>query len=369
MGTDLNGASGKFRWTNSPRGEHAETAPMSIYIAWDDAALGPYTPAQVVQLVECGCLSMDDHAARDGDTDWMPLASLLTVLAASHRVAGGPPAPPARRPWLLATLLALTLLTVLLAPMIRRMGGAGGRQVPPAQVLKPLFRVTLPDVIDVPDTGPVDVLPAEEHGGRLSGTISLAAANASAVASRTLIVRAYPLKDLEPYLAQKKAAAQVELDRLGPLLESAEAERKMRVAAEQSASQALLDTSPASDLYSAVRFAHQQAAGAVKAAEENIRYYTAQRHEVTDGKYYLYDLPVAVATAETNTQGEFTLELPSGGPFAVVAADLPETATGGHARYWMVKVFYTDTSEKTLLLSDRNATSVASAESLIQTED
>ncbi len=379
---------------------------MSIYIALDDDRLGPYTPEEVTQLVECGCLSPDDYAARDGDTNWVPLSNFLAPPRKSAGVTNVPVAPAPRRwrrPLLLGGLLMLTLVAVASLRMSRRTKDNANRQASAPQVSGPVFRATIPDARDLPDlsppepsqaveprssdlppatevrtpdplptvaTQPPDLLPpAVKPGGRVSGTISLAGKDGSVGRPRTLTVRVYLLKDLEPYLAQKKAAAETEIARLAPQIEAAEAERNTRVAAEQSARQALIDTSPSNELYASVQFAHQQAKGAIKTADDDVKYFRGQRSVVTSGEFYLYDLPPAVATAETDTRGEFTLDLPSGGPFAVVAADFQDTVEGTHARYWVMEVSFADANAQTLSLTDANTTSAPATASLIQTED
>ena len=344
---------------------------MSIYIALGDDALGPYTPAEIDQLLKCGCLFPDDYAARDGDTAWVPLSNLYPIEAALERVPDVPFTPATRwrwkRPLIVTILTALIVFAFGLPLLIRRTKDQDGRTVPP--IPQPMMRATAPEIRELSLADSPSPPPAAEHGGRLRGTILPSASDDSPDELAALLVRAYSLKDIEPYLSQKKLAAQAELARLAPQAEAAEAERNARVAAERSALQAFLDTSPSDARYPSLRFAHQQAKGAVKTVEDDCLYYRSLRGAVTSGEYYMQDLPAPLATAETNARGEFTLELPSGGPFAVFVCARHEKAAGVHARYWALKVSFTDAGEKTLSLSDDNATSVASAETLIQTAD
>ena len=184
-----------------------------------------------------------------------------------------------------------------------------------------------------------------------------------------MTVRIYPLKDLEPYLARKKAAAQAEIARLAPLIAASEAEKSARVAAVESARQAFLNTDPSNALYSSLEFAYRQAKGAVKTVDDDCRYYHSLRGDVTGADFYLHDLPAPLTKVETNAQGGFTFELPPGGPFAVVADAHPGTAAGPHPRCWMMEVSFADATQKTLALSEGNTTSAAGSGSLVQTED
>ena len=182
-------------------------------------------------------------------------------------------------------------------------------------------------------------------------------------------MNAYPLRLLTPLLAQKKAAAQAELARLAPLIAAAEADRAARVAAEESARLAFLDVVPADDLYPSLQFNYAQARAATKNANDDCRYLLDQCHAVTGGDFYFQDLPPPAATAETNAQGAFDLDLPPGGPFAIAASVRQATDEGPPMRYWMVKASLADENPKPLLLTDANCTSTTSAESLVHTED
>lgn len=58
--------------------------PSNYYISRNGENLGPYTEAQIRDQLTSGALTVEDHAWKDGESDWKPLGQLL---------ASGPSAP------------------------------------------------------------------------------------------------------------------------------------------------------------------------------------------------------------------------------------------------------------------------------------
>lgn len=59
-----------------------------ITISRNDETYGPYTPEQIQTMLAAGEVHLNDHAWREGEADWKPLVSLLSVAATP------PPLPP-----------------------------------------------------------------------------------------------------------------------------------------------------------------------------------------------------------------------------------------------------------------------------------
>ncbi len=341
---------------------------VSIYIARGNDTLGPYTPDEAAGLVETGYLLRDDLAARNGDAAWVALSSLLPGKAAPLPVA--PQVGPAgRRPWhrrLAILLLAALVLVGVAGGMSHFWWGTKAPLSPqPAQRPRPSAR-PLPSVADArPVEGTPSVPPVAEKRARLSGVFRLVSADGTPITLPKVRVRAFPLETLVSYLETRKAAVQMELDRLAPLIRAAESEKNARLAEEQIARQALLDADPSSDLEPSLRFAYDQAQAAVKIADTNGRYFLDQRTEASGAEGYFRDLPEAAATADTDPAGEFTLDLPPGEAFAV-AASVPQAT---RTLYWLVKVSIGGEGQENIVLTGDNETSTHSPESLILTTD
>lgn len=343
---------------------------MNIYIARGDDTLGPYTPGEAVELIKTGYLQSDDLAARNGDVAWVALSSLLLVQAASPNLpdaldvnlAGRRP----RRLRLLALMLAVVVAAFLARGVPRSLLPTNPLRSQPSlqwsgpPVLPPVDIAGVKPAVNAPISSPVNKEPV-----RLSGVIRLVSTEGTPITLATVRVRAYPLRELMPYLGKVKAEVQAELDRLTPLIEAAESEKSFRITAEANARQALIATDPADDLEPSLRFTFDQARAAVKDAENDCGYLRGQRRETSRGEVYFRDLPDAVAMANTNQEGEFTLDLPPGEAFAVEAS-VPQ---GARTLYWLVKISTENEGQKPIVLSDDNVASSGSPESLILTKD
>ena len=177
----------------------------------------------------------------------------------------------------------------------------------------------------------------------------------------------YPLESLQPMLTRNDARVQGELARLDPSLKAAAAAKDAREAAAKAAFQTFVDAASTDPLHGALRFAARQARIDVATATADYQYLLDQRAEVMDGELPYRDLPAPVAESQTDAQGSFALELPTGGRY-VVAARLSQTGvTGTHTRYWLVRVALENGSEKSIALTESNVASADSADSLLRT--
>ena len=366
----------------------------SIFISRGDATLGPYSLGEAGQFVRSGYLKADDWAARDGDNAWTPLS---TLLAAEPAAAVSPPEPaaPARVGVQRSFWTGAAALCVVLVPAVW-MHRLWGRQTPapgPRQSLasalprapSPPVALPTPPVPDVPHSPvavqPMTVAPSpeqstpastatpDEEPGPLDGIIQTTTPDGSSVGCADVKVSLYALDTLAPYLAEKKARARAELDRLTPEIAAAEVERTARIAAERAALKAFLDAAPADPLRPSLRFEHEQAVIAVKTADDDYRYLLDQRRDAAGADFYFRDLPDPLVTTRTDQAGRFTLALPPGREFVVAARARQDT--GGKARPgdWLVKVAPAAGRSVNLSLDNHNATAAGSSASLIQTTD
>ena len=246
---------------------------VSIYIARGDDTLGPYRPDEAAELIKSGNLLPNDLAARDGDAAWVPLSSFLpgevTPGTPDTRIVN--PANRSRwRGWLFAVVLAGVVVAFLAngLPHVVRWR----EQVPPAppSPQRSVAPVRLPpatqnqeqtqppspqrSVAPVrPRPAAADVKPTVEtptpppmskKGVQLNGVIRLISPDGIPTPLGVVLVRAYSLPELAPFLEKTKAAVQAELDRLTPLIAAAESEKNACLIAERNARQAVLDAAP-----------------------------------------------------------------------------------------------------------------------------
>ena len=368
--------------TIDPITGHSQTLVTGIYIARGDDTLGPYTPAEAAALIASGYLQPTDHAARNGDAAWVPLAGFLPP----DSVPGTepPPAPPETvvqpaheahpHRWRRLSVAFAVFLTV---PLVIAVGARWweGRAATRTAVLPPPPPARMPAVV-VPSL-PVAEHPApspvqEEIGGPLRGSISLASPDGGRTAFAGVHVMAYPLAALETALAPTVAAAQAARERLDPQIEAAESERSARAADEQTTLQAWHEAAPNDPLRSSLRFAYTGARTATQTAEDNLRFLLDERTAAAGGDIYFRSLPGPAAVAETDAGGRFTLDLPADDtPFAVMVCARPAANDGTvHPRCWIVRLSPSQRSgREPLRLDDSYLTSSAATESLVHTAD
>ncbi len=365
---------------------HSETLVTGIYIARGDDTLGPYNSAEAAALVLGGYLHPADHAARNGDAAWVPLAAVLAPDFAPR--AEPPPAAPESVPhpgrethghrWrrlsaAFAVLLAVPLLVAGGARWWENRHAATDRasiQAPFAPSPAPTPSASPAVVVEERPAAPLPT-PAEPDGP-LRGSISLTPADGSRTSLAGLRVMAYPLAALETSLAPAATAAQTASERLDPQIEAAATERSVRATEEQAALQAWRDAAPADPMRPSLRFAYTGAKTAAQTARDNYRYLLDERTASAGGEAYLRDLPAPTVAADTDDGGGFTLELPKDDtPYAVVACARPTTDDGStHPRYWFVKLSPAQRSgREPLRLDGGNLTSSAAPESLVHTAD
>ena len=381
---------------------------MSIYVARDEDTLGPYTSDEVIALLKTGILWADDLAAREGDAAWAPLSTFVpagTVLdpvPVDHEVSAAPERRHLNKAALFATLGILLIVGVCLvkfwpaaAPLARPVvprqtvsnrsaeiplpsppkpqavfSVTPKRAVPSLVVTIPLLSTPSPTSAPLAEAAiPHDVsTPAPAAKAcRLTGTISLAAPGGEPLKFAGVRVLAFSLESLQPLLAQNDARVQADLSRLEPQLKAAEAEKNARQEAAKSALQDSLDAAPSNPLYGALSFAAKQARMDVNTAQANYQYLLDQRAEAMDGNFYYRDLPAPLAESQTNPDGVYTLDLPAGGQYAVAARVSQTGIIGTQTHYWLVKTQLQDGVKASLPLTEHNAASSDSADTLMHT--
>lgn len=351
----------------------SEKKATGIYIARGDETLGPYNPAEAAALVVGGYLHADDHAARNGDSAWVPLAEFLPPPSKSLKPER--PAAPPRWRRLAVVFLLLAAVPFLVAggvkwfeahraPRLPLAGSPSPTPVPSA-TLAPTPVAVVPPVAEAPTPPPTPV-----PDGPLRGSLSLVAPDGRSVSAEGVRVRAYPLEVLETALAPTVAAAQVARARLDPQVDTAAAELATRVAEEQTALQAWQGADANDPLRSSLRFAYNGAKTAARTAAGNHRFLLEERAAAAGGEVFFRALPEPTVAMAADDAGNFTLDLPLDDRPYVVAADAPRPAGEDRARRWLVRLTPAQRSgHETLRLDDGNSLSSASDDSLVHAAD
>ena len=358
---------------------HQDTVITGIYIARGSETLGPYNALEAAALVVGGYLRRDDYAARNGDPNWVALADFLPLSSQTRADESTPfpvlPAPatgtrpPRRR--LVAACAGLLAVSLLVVGGVRWFGRRRVDDRPvaatPPPLERPPFREASPALVAVPEVVP----PAAR--GPLSGSLSSVLPGGERVPLAGVRVAAYPLAALAPAFDQENAEAQAARVRLDPQIDAAATDRATRAAEAQAAAQALHEADPADPLLASLRFASQGAKDALKTAEKDYRYLADERTAAAGGEVYFHGLPEPVIAQDTDSQGNFTLDLPAGEEPYVVAARVQQTSEDGsvRVRYWLVNLSPEQRAgREPLPLDDRNVSSAAdAAASLIHTAD
>jgi hypothetical protein len=95
--------------------------------------------------------------------------------------------------------------------------------------------------------------------------------------------------------------------------------------------------------------------------------YAEQSYMLNSGEPYFQDMPTPIITAQTNSDGKFTLTLPNRGSFVLAAHAHRELGDRLEDYYWLINVSPNGTSHKTIMLSNNNMTSSGAPESAVQT--
>ncbi len=104
----------------------------------------------------------------------------------------------------------------------------------------------------------------------------------------------------------------------------------------------------------------------VKARETDLAKLIAEGDVLTSSAFYSTNLPPGIATAKTNADGLFTLNLPRNGKIALAARASRQLLGEVEHYYWLVWVSLDGASSKRVLLSNDNLTTVESPESVIK---
>lgn len=87
------------------------------------------------------------------------------------------------------------------------------------------------------------------------------------------------------------------------------------------------------------------------------------------GDFYFKDLPAPVLAVKTNSDGRFSMTMPSDGAFALAARGQRKVIDETETYFWLIKLSMSASAKQSVMLSNDNLTSSSSPLSLVKTVD
>jgi len=177
----------------------------------------------------------------------------------------------------------------------------------------------------------------------------------------------YSLDSLKPYLEQKKQKAETEFARLGLMVGPAKSEMSAKEKARDTAFQAFLNTSSSDPNRRSLEAAYHQAKGQCELVMRAYHFLLDTQSKFVSGAFYFDDLPEPLVTTQTDSDGKFTIGMPTKGNFAIATHADRTVGNSTEHYYWLIKVSLDGAAKKAITLSNNNLSSEGSSDSLITT--
>jgi hypothetical protein len=140
-----------------------------------------------------------------------------------------------------------------------------------------------------------------------------------------------PLQPVMSHLAEKKSAEQSVAAQLDAQIETAKADDKAKDAALEDAKKYDILSKDGYAAYSKAYNEHLSAEYLAEDLEE-------KRQNFPSGNYYFDGLPQPLATTQTDADGEFTIDIPAEGEFALAAHTQRDVGSHVENYFWLIKV-------------------------------
>ena len=206
-----------------------------------------------------------------------------------------------------------------------------------------------------------------ERKGELSGEAFIVTKGGQNYKLGLVPIALYSLETLKPHLDQKTQEAQSELTRLKPLLQAAKSDMDAKHNAKRTAFDAYLRVNYSDPNKNALDAAHKEAGKQWETATSAYYSLLGQQSRLVSGAFYFSGLPEPLAKTQTNSDGRFTIEMPTKGKFAVAANAHRSVGDSTERYYWLISIALDGAAKKTTMLSNNNLTSEDAPDSLIFT--
>jgi hypothetical protein len=321
---------------------------MNIYVRRGGTTYGPYTEVQAREYLKQGVFAAEDLACREGESEWQPFSTIIppqptkpaatTRPASEHSRSTTATAQPARKLSTPLIVFGAIFLGLILA---------GGTLMIAWPTVETLF----------------------ERNRELSGEVFIVTKGGQNYKLGLVPIALYSLETLKRYLDQKKQQAQTELARLGPLVEAAKSEMDAKNKTKSAAFDAWLHSHYSDPNRSALEAARNEADKGWKAAMGEYYRLLSEQSKLASGAFYFVGLPEPLVTTQTNSDGKFTVEMPTKGNLAIAANAHRSVGDSTEHYYWLIKVSLGGAAKKAMILSNNNLTSEGSSDSLITTSN
>ncbi|MEI7821024.1 MAG: DUF4339 domain-containing protein [Verrucomicrobiota bacterium] len=329
--------------------------------------VGPVSRAQLQQFVDADVLPPTTQVCYEGSQEWQPIAAYIQ--RTTKPATKAQPILSQKAPLQKAVISAPTsaspmklFVAVFVAIVV-----AGG-------CLMGGWYFFLQDKAPKPFTISTPTKPAAgealfERKGELSGEAFIVTKGGQNYKLGLVPIALYSLETLKPHLDQKRQEAQSELTRLKPLMQAAKSDMDAKHNAERTAFDAYLRVNYSDPNKNALDAAHKEAGKQWETATSAYYSLLGQQSRLVSGAFYFSGLPEPLAKTQTNSDGRFTIEMPTKGKFAVAANAHRSVGDSTERYYWLISIALDGAAKKTTMLSNNNLTSEDAPDSLIFTSN
>jgi len=206
-----------------------------------------------------------------------------------------------------------------------------------------------------------------ERKGQLEGEVFIVTQGGQNYKLGLVQIALYPMDTCRTSLDRKKSEANAALQVLKPKIAAAKAENDQANQAESTAFNAALNSSIQNR--NALEAARDEARERQNATLDAYFELLGQQNSYTSDRFYFDALPEPLVTTQTNSDGRFTLEVPTKGQFVIAATGSRSVGDSTEHYYWLLKISLDGVAKKTIMLSNNNLTSERFPDSLLLTSD
>jgi len=197
--------------------------------------------------------------------------------------------------------------------------------------------------------------------GELTGDVFAGTARRRKQSLGLVVLNAIPEDRLKPHLERKTAQGEAErrrlqreIDVVAKILEEARTEEDRLWQVQEQDKENLRKANAWSVAYNRTKIITRQLV--------DLR---ARRERLVSGEHFFQDLPSAISSAKTRADGKFTLAIPRGGRYGIVARAARELGEEKRIYSWIVWVSLDGRSSKRLVLNDDNIVGAGSPDSAL----
>ena len=198
--------------------------------------------------------------------------------------------------------------------------------------------------------------------GELTGDVFVATSRRKRHSLGLVVLNAIPEDLLKQHLEQRTAQGELEsrklqreIDVMAARLEQARAEEDRLWKIQEQDKENLRKANAWSVAYNGTKIITRQL--------DDLR---ARRGQLVSGEYFFQDLPYAISSAKTQSDGKFALAIPRAGRYGIVARAACDQGEEKQTYFWFVWVSLDGRASKRLVLNDDNIVGAGSPDSALR---